>query len=57
MSAREREIAQAFDDGRESLAVDLLEWLEDYPDHEDVPASDLRLLIEELLGWDPDEDI
>ena len=51
------DIALAFDDGRESLAMDILEWLEDYPDHEEVPASDLRLLIEGLLGWAEDADI
>ena len=51
------DIAQAFDDGRESLAVDILEWLEGYPDPEEMTVSSLRILVEELLGWDPDADI
>lgn len=55
MSAREREIAQAFDDGRENMAVEILDWLDDYGVVDGL-SSDLRIFIEEALGWDPDED-
>ena len=49
------EVAQAFDDGRESMAVDILEWLDDYADNEDIPVESVREAVEDFLGWSADE--
>ncbi len=54
-AVREREIAGAFDDGRESFALDLLEWLDQYPDDEMIEAGIVREYAEELIGWDGDD--
>jgi hypothetical protein len=56
VSLREQEVALAFDDGRESMALDVLEWLDGFHDDEAIDVIEIRQLMEALIGWDPIED-
>lgn len=47
----EKAVSDAFDSGRESFALDVLEWLDNYQDEEEVEVGYFREFVEELLGW------
>lgn len=56
MSVREKEIALAFDDGRESFAMEVFEYLENFSMDDQIDVSELWQYLEDALGWIPDVD-
>lgn len=49
-----RNLAQAFDDGRESMALDLIDYLRMLEEDEPVVVADFIQVIEDMLSWEGD---
>jgi len=49
-------LAQSFDDGRESMALDLIDYLRMLEEDETLTPNDIILAIEDMLSWEGDAD-
>jgi hypothetical protein len=49
-----RALAQAFDDGRETMALDLIDYLRMLEEDEPLVVSDFILVVEDMLSWEGD---
>jgi hypothetical protein len=46
----------AFDDGYEAFAIELMEFLRNYEEDDLIPVSDIEEFINLSLGWEPEEE-
>jgi hypothetical protein len=53
--SEESQLAQAFDDGRESFALDLIDYLRMLDEDEHLTPLDFIATVEEMLSWEGDD--